>query len=611
MFEENLSLSQPHQKVKLQEKANLSEAFIFLKSKKENNSETINTSFDIADKPVNIFNNNFEKLKENGNKIIKLKNIEKKIGTKLLKKPFGKYFENNNLNKIIFSKKRLLEQILNDKKIEWNKEKIRTNSLNIKAIKLNKILNKTNLLVNVPSTSELDINNIKNDINDINNDKTKNTKNGNYNNKTINPEKLEQINMNKTALFKKLKFESLKKFCKNVKLTEKKIGFNFIAGKRLNPRNEIRKNNCEEIKINCIKEKVRQYFIGKFNNIKEYFDSWDERKIGKIFVNDIYNYVNKKIKYKISKNEIRKLLFSISNKNYLDLENFRIIFFEDSPNEKLFIKGNKFIELNEATIKNINDISYLNKSESSNNISFFEKFRYNEMISLILQQKNFILSQITKDRIDLTFVEFYSIIRNIVKEKKLNFDKEIKKLFNEYKDENSELINIYNFFEKIHIKNEGNKKNNSVINIKKQITMGFKPIFNKNKSSLIILNSRNPKNSLNFKESNKCQTNFIYGKVINKEIENNQKNNIISLNKLRNININFSKEKDKKNSSKLKFFLSNVKKEQDIKECLKSDNDAKASFEKSENTKLIDIQLPNIITNERNKNKNSDIIAFL
>ena len=608
MFEENLSLSQPYQKVKLQEKANLSEAFIFLKSKKENNSETINTSFDIADKPVNIFNNNFEKLKENGNKIIKLKNIEKKIGTKLLKKPFGKYFENTNLNKIIFSKKRLLEQILNDKKIEWNKEKIRTNSLNIKAIKLNKILNKTNLLVNVPSTSELDTNKIKNDINDINNGKTKNA---NYNNKTINPEKLEQINMNKTALFKKLKFESLKKFCKNVKLTEKKIGFNFIAGKRLNPRNEVRKNNCEEIKINCIKEKVRQYFIGKFNNIKEYFDSWDERKIGKIFVNDIYNYVNKKIKYKISKNEIRKLLFSISNKNYLDLENFRIIFFEDSPNEKLFIKGNKFIELNEATIKNINDISYLNKSESSNNISFFEKFRYNEMISLILQQKNFILSQITKDRIDLTFVEFYSIIRNIVKEKKLNFDKQIKKLFNEYKDENSELINIYNFFEKIHIKNEGNKKNNSVINIKKQITMGFKPIFNKNKSSLIILNSRNPKNSLNFKESNKCQTNFIYGKVINKEIENNQKNNIISLNKLKNININFSKEKDKKNSSKLKFFLSNVKKEQDIKECLKSDNDAKASFEKSENTKLIDIQLPNIITNERNKNKNSDIIAFL
>jgi hypothetical protein len=611
MFEENLSLSQQYQKVKLQEKANLSEAFIFLKSKKENNSETINTSFDITDKPVNIFNNNFEKLKENGNKIIKLKNIEKKIGKKLLKKPFGKYFENTNLNKIIFSKKRLLEQILNDKKIEWNKEKIRTNSLNIKAIKLNKILNKTNLLVNVPSTSELDINKIKNDINDINNDKTKNTKNGNYNNKTINPEKLEQINMNKTALFKKLKFESLKKFCKNVKLTEKKIGFNFIAGKRLNPRNEIRKNNCEEIKINCIKEKVRQYFIGKFNNIKEYFDSWDERKIGKIFVNDIYNYVNKKIKYKISKNEIRKLLFSISNKNYLDLENFRIIFFEDSPNEKLFIKGNKFIELNEATIKNINDISYLNKSESSNNISFFEKFRYNEMISLILQQKNFILSQITKDRIDLTFVEFYSIIRNIVKEKKLNFDKQIKKLFNEYKDENSELINIYNFFEKIHIKNEGNKKNNSVINIKKQITMGFKPIFNKNKSSLIILNSRNPKNSLNFKESNKCQTNFIYGKVINKEIENNQKNNIISLNKLRNININFSKEKDKKNSSKLKFFLSNVKKEQDIEECLKSDNDANASFEKSENTKIIDIQLPNIITNERNKNKNSDIIAFL
>ena len=170
--------------------------------------------------------------------------------------------------------------------------------------------------------------------------------------------------------------------------------------------------------MNIIKEKVRDYFIGRFNSIKEYFEDWDENELGKIDINDITNYLNNKIKYKISWNETRELFSAYNIKNYLDLENFRIIFFEDSPNEKLFIKGNKFIELNEATIKNINDISYLNKSESSNNISFFEKFRYNEMISLILQQKNFILSQITKDRIDLTFVEFYSIIRNIVKEKR-------------------------------------------------------------------------------------------------------------------------------------------------------------------------------------------------
>jgi hypothetical protein len=36
-------------------------------------------------------------------------------------------------------------------------------------------------------------------------------------------------------------------------------------------------NNNNEIKINSIKAKVRNYFIGKFNNIKEYFNDWKEK----------------------------------------------------------------------------------------------------------------------------------------------------------------------------------------------------------------------------------------------------------------------------------------------------------------------------------------------
>ena len=69
------------------------------------------------------------------------------------------------------------KEIKKDDKNDVKKEEKK----NIKAIKLNKILNKTNLLVNVPSTSELDINKIKNDINDINNDK-----NNKQNKKSIN-----------------------------------------------------------------------------------------------------------------------------------------------------------------------------------------------------------------------------------------------------------------------------------------------------------------------------------------------------------------------------------------------------------------------------------------
>ena len=139
----------------------------------------------------------------------------------------------------------------------------------------------------------------------------------------------DKINMNKTALLKKIKFDSLKKFCKNIKIADKKIGYNFEMKKAESNKNEIRKNKKYEIKMNIIKEKVRDYFIGRFNSIKEYFEDWDENELGKIDINDITNYLNNKIKYKISWNETRELFSAYNIKNYLDLENFRIFFFDD------------------------------------------------------------------------------------------------------------------------------------------------------------------------------------------------------------------------------------------------------------------------------------------
>jgi hypothetical protein len=597
----------------LSEKEQLNGVFPFIKKKKENNSETYNRSIDFFEKTTTLFNK-LEKLKEpkfNNKNIIR--NTGKNSDKNTNKKPFKQLLENNN-NKRIFSKKNLLDQILQNKQGLLVKDKAKSNSLNSKAIKLSKILNKSSLLINDSTANDNNFDANKINFFKIKNEYVEGGKTGNYNNKTFIQEKLEQINMNKTALFKKIKFESLKKFCKNVKLTDKKIGINLIVRKGENNKNEVRKNNCEEIKISCIKEKVRNYFIGRFNNIKEYFDSWDEQKSGRININDIYNYLNKKIKYKISKSDTRKLLFSFSNRNYLDLENFRIIFFENSPKEKLFIRGNKIFEYHEALTKNLSEISHINRSENNCNISFFEKFRFNEMISLLLNRKNLILSQINRDRVELTFIEFYSIIRNFIKEKKFNFDKEIKRLFNDYKEKNSDLINIYNFFEKLNEKKEDNKKNHPIINIKKHINQGLKPFYNKNKSSFFVLNSRNSKtNNFAYKDTNQSKTNFISDKVMNREVENDKKiniGNISNLNKFKNMNINYIRER--RNSFNSKYFMSNIKNDKSYNNFDINDKN-RITNENIENSKIIDFQLPNINNHERNRNKNrnSDIIDFL
>ena len=597
----------------LSEKEQLNGVFPFIKKKKENNSETYNRSIDFFEKTTTLFNK-LEKLKEpkfNNKNIIR--NTGKNSDKNTNKKPFKQLLENNN-NKRIFSKKNLLDQILQNKQGLLVKDKAKSNSLNSKAIKLSKILNKSSLLINDSTANDNNFDASKINFFKIKNEYVEGGKTGNYNNKTFIQEKLEQINMNKTALFKKIKFESLKKFCKNVKLTDKKIGINLIVRKGENNKNEVRKNNCEEIKISCIKEKVRNYFIGRFNNIKEYFDSWDEQKSGRININDIYNYLNKKIKYKISKSDTRKLLFSFSNRNYLDLENFRIIFFENSPKEKLFIRGNKIFEYHEALTKNLSEISHINRSENNCNITFFEKFRFNEMISLLLNRKNLILSQINRDRVELTFIEFYSIIRNFIKEKKFNFDKEIKRLFNDYKEKNSDLINIYNFFEKLNEKKEDNKKNHPIINIKKHINQGLKPFYNKNKSSFFVLNSRNSKaNNFAYKDTNQSKTNFISDKVMNREVENDKKiniGNISNLNKFKNMNINYIRER--RNSFNSKYFMSNLKNDKSYNNFDINDKN-RITNENIENSKIIDFQLPNINNHERNRNKNrnSDIIDFL
>ena len=142
----------------------------------------------------------------------------------------------------------------------------------------------------------------------------------------------------------------------------------------------------------------------------------------------------------------------------------------------------------------------------------------------------------------------------------------------------------------------------------------MKPFYNKNKSSFFVLNSRNSKaNNFAYKDTNQSKTNFISDKVMNREVENDKKiniGNISNLNKYKNMNINYFRER--RNSFNSKYFMSNIKNDKSYNKFDINDKN-RITNENIENSKIIDFQLPNINNHERNRNKNrnSDIIDFL
>ena len=119
MLDENafISFSQRIQKnVFLSENTNSNLFNLLLKSKKDNNSEKTNESFDFIEKPLNIFNK-IEKPKEIITKNYNDKNIINNFEKKVTVRPYHQFIE-NIANKKIYIKKKLLEQILQNKKIK-------------------------------------------------------------------------------------------------------------------------------------------------------------------------------------------------------------------------------------------------------------------------------------------------------------------------------------------------------------------------------------------------------------------------------------------------------------------------------------------------------------
>ena len=502
----------------------LNEAFIYLKSKRATNSEFYSNgtrSIDVLGRTTNIFNLGKVKDKathyiKNQFSIINNNNGKEKLNIKI----FQNFFINEKkqkIRKIILSKKKLLEAILDEDKRNANQTK------NVNDINYNK-KNKTGVVINNVSMPEIvnkkNIKKNKTGNEELHKINILNLKNIEKYNRNLLQEKLYQIQMNKIALFKKIKYAGLKKRCnKGFNGNNKKYDISEQnknnEEKKSKEKNDLKNrdiiNNCSEITINSIREKVKKYFIGKFDSVKEYFYEWNEKGMGKLSSYDIYKYLNNKIKYRISKDEVKKIFMSYLKNNYLDLESFKNLFFECPSNEKISIQLDKMMMAKISSDKNLS----LDKNKNDSNLSYYEKSKYNELINIIEEQKEIILLKLifkNQKGNDLNYSEFYNLIYNIIPEnKKHNFDNQIKILFNNNKLKNIEKINIKEFFDAINHKRKKDFKLNNIN---------------------IINNSLNNKNGVN----NECST-FYEKNLNNKKSTYNRNQNYIYIKK----NTTFSK----------------------------------------------------------------------
>ena len=559
--------------------------------------------------------------------------------------------DKQQIRKAILSKKYILEQLLQEKNnnVLKNKTNIVFNNNNyfnyINSFKKKKSLKGTQLMNNI-SMPELNINqknngNIKNEK--LENEKDKedsifNIVNLNIfdNFKKINSrEKQEQINNNKTTLFRKIKFESLKRFCfKDIKLNNRGVSHKFIQNFYIhnyndhnmndkNNNNSINKNNDinkNEIKFNSIKAKVRNYFIGKFNNIKEYFNDWKEQGKDYININDLHKYLNNKIKFKISKDETNKLFGVYFKKNIFDVNNFKYLFFEEQSNKKLSIQVNNLKYYNKMFIKSLSD-GYLSLNcAKNNNIIYYEKHKYFELLNLVKEHKNKLLKKYKENEKEegFNYNEFLTFINSILNEsKKSYYESAIKKLFEKYKSKNTEAININSFFEKIDYKNNKLDKNlisrNNDINIKKQIYSNNSTLSNKIKNTENILNNNiNSRKAYAKKDTIFNKSNFL--EKTNQVNKDSEESKINKYNKIDFTN-NSTRQEIKKELAKTRTRIQNIKFKTNrnvnsrINLSHQNINNKKSYLDLD--SKLIYCQFPRIKKEIRKQNLNSDIIDLL
>ena len=203
--------------------------------------------------------------------------------------------------------------------------------------------------------------------------------------------------------------------------------------------------------------------------------------------------------------------------------------------------------------------------------------------------------------------------QNALENKDLNYDKEIRNIFNKNKINNSENINIKNFFEKLNeqkVENKYNNINQNYKNIKKELNEGDST-FNINKiNNSFIKNNRNI-NKIIYKKDylfNKTN-NILYKKK--KEFEEKKINKYNSLNNY----IKGSKnDVNKTEKEKTSISCINYKnKEIEFNDNLFIANNNKVQIQNYNQLypKRNEFPFPKITKNAREKNKNSDIIDLI
>ena len=326
--------------------------------------------------------------------------------------------------------------------------------------------------------------------------------------------------------------------------------------------------------ISKIKEEVQNYFIKyKFSSIKDYFNDWlyfkrkkDYQKKLTLDEDDIYYYLKEKIGVKVSRDEIEKIFKC--KKIIFDINMFKYFFFEeDSIKRNLYITDSCFPKFSNFNIYNKSNQKEDNKFSFSdifkNNKYSIPIFKNNLLILALREHKSKIISQICNNlfennkKIEYDYLEFSNLFQNLNVDKKIINYKNIRKIFNKFKNDNDKLnikYFIYNFFKNDNIKDEflcgkNENKKNIIEHLTNPNTYNSNPIkyhlneieLNKNEN-INDMKQQSPLKEIenyNFKQ----QSNFI-----KKEININ--NNSVRLNKF----IKFDDPKIKKKLKKKRIY---------------------------------------------------------
>ena len=346
------------------------------------------------------------------------------------------------------------------------------------------------------------------------------------------------------------------------------------------------------VAINTMKEKTRNYFKGKFTNIKEFFDDFDGKFIGKINIHDLYLYMNKKIKFKISKENIKKILDSYFHKNYLNYQNFKEFFFEEFSNNQVSIISKQYnnVDLNLKLVKSSSDTSIQINTKKKNDINPIEKEK--ELLNIIKTKQNLLLKRLVIKEVEdeLNYNDFHKLILDIIeRNKKASFSKEINNIFKKYKQANSSRINVKNFIEKLCY---NNLSINAITNDNKFLNNFY--INNSPCSNTKYISFCEQKNNnMRLEKLGRLSKNFD---IKNTTALNLQKKVEKSKNDTSNINDSTNRDRDK--SFKRKLFITD-------------ENIGERKEQILIYPRLRKFQLPKISQFTREQNKNTDIIDLL